>query len=1325
MSDCTKGTKNIWSLITITQLVSAIASLGDRVDELGEETWRLNANFNIQSSLWTEVMTKLEIEHTERLRHSLYNIWRSDSYNIHALVEKETRIVKHNDIDRNDTEEEKKSTALKKKKVKLVPDRSVPIPDQPNTRANKAEQSDENGKQNSTIEKLTFVMSPVEWKTAFSNSQKKMNDGWRKIFSEIIRTHGIVCNLRFGKPYILKGTRKRVCKPFWCCAVCTSSECTRSYRITLENKPDVYTAALFLMKISGVEKHTSETEIMTQQLRGAERLRVGERANDIGPLAVFRERVEAADEKLLAVGNFGRVETIETIKKASADFRKKMKYDENAYAECRIIAISYLDADIIYKKVPGYVQAVGEMPFRIHLFSQLQIERYISYCTQQKYSFIHIDATGGILKKLQQQHDSYMYSIVFKDGTDANDVISLAHAILTDHTVPSIGYFFGHLVNNIIKVKRKLILPSFFVIDFSAALMNSILQAFNVESINTHLNRCWNVLSGKYNATELRSLSFIHLCCCHVIHAFARSLNAMRIDKTIRQGILHIFVFILCDNDINRLYETLGSVVNVFGDPNEKDAQQKFQQMHSLLFNVDEESAALLSDKRKILKEAKRRNEELIIVDEYFRTSAPIIHQSPFNREAIRLYPNLAALINKKSKYDKVTNPLFSPQIIRLFYRWWAYLPLWTGLLWNFEERYCSDTKRKLSAIYNPIRYSNALVESYFRTVKASIYGRKRNNTPGDAIRKLYRSVQAQFKANKFGVTQSSKGRKRQNKKSRDSMDVTDGTDVLMEKWKKKGEQRKGLYTCVIDKHAPKRTQLNTNDAQSSRFKRSISGSEDSTSMSSLYRSISLDSSTDYNFSKKCLEHDPKTSPIFMSSSNSIKNVQPSSNNQICKVKISLNSHAVEEDVEKKKKKKVRGEEEETEEEDEEEEGDDNDDEEEERDDDSDEEEVEDDDDDDEENNFDCYDQQNEISSVYDFDKKIVCPDPATTCPVEKEISTTKRLKIKALVKPSNEPDINIDGYIIRWPRFGINNVFFKDLYYKLTNTCATDSGLFVLYFIYKTDLDLADIFEDAPSTSPYSSLARVFRIVDTEGWDIARLTWLYINGILDKFARKENLFGSIDAQVFHFIKEEQRYSYETVCSRPQCKLKNRHSSSTELVIFTGDDYIRDFEEGTIDICDIVMARHDELTPADAQKQKYREAPMHVIDGQSGKSEYELVWKCNSTIHTSPATFTYNTPPIVICHVRHLSKRSEEGFADYTPRIRDLKRKLQINSVEYRLRGVIQHTSTPIEHFTVTLIGFDGQLYLYDDLKGVKSVTTSTGHVVYAIYTKIYTFDNC
>ena len=84
---------------------------------------------------------------------------------------------------------------------------------------------------------------------------------------------------------------------------------------------------------------------------------------------------------------------------------------------------------------------------------------------------------------------------------------------------------------------------------------------------------------------------------------------------------------------------------------------------------------------------------------------------------------------------------------------------------------------------------------------------------------------------------------------------------------------------------------------------------------------------------------------------------------------------------------------------------------------------------------------------------------------------------------------------------------------------------------------------------SPYSTLVKVFRAVETEGWDTARLSWLHAQGILKSFAPKESLFGSIDEQVFQFLKREQHYTYEIVCSRSECRNKKCKYASTELCL--------------------------------------------------------------------------------------------------------------------------------------------------------------------------------
>ncbi|CAF1462902.1 unnamed protein product [Adineta steineri] len=1203
----TKVKTNLWSLISVEQLSTAIASLGNHVNQLKKETWRLNKETKLPTSLWAQVIeklliyrneklnsdnnkkSKLEIDHNEDFRKSLYNVWYSKRQDIDKLVEnklkKNGKDGAHGDNGYDD--EIDKISSIEKSIPNLLAEVSLPLPQKPNTRAEKSKDEFDNGTENSINNEISISLSTSEWKAAFSCTRQKMNAGWTTLFYNKLKSSGITCAVAFKKSHVKKGKRKHKCDNFWCRAKCTNSECTRTFLIILKNKPDVYTSAVFLVRIFGVENHNPKNETMTRRLCGEERYHVGERANEIGPLAVLRERIEAADENLLAAGNHTGCETIEVTKKAGADFRKANQIDENIFTACRIVGSVYQKADVTSTTVQGYVQVVGEMPFRVHLFSEPQIERYVNYCKKEKYSYVHIDATGGVLKHLSEQNQTLLYAVVFKDGTDCINTIPLAHAFLTNHTVPSITYFLGSLSHEITEFKKKKVLPSFFVIDFSASLMNSILLAFNEENINTHLNRCWNVLNRNYNTVELRSLSFIHLCCSHVIHAIARSLNSAQIDKKIRRGVLHIFAFILCGNNLNQLYDILGLVIDIFGDPNEQNAQEKFEKMLALELDVDEESVTLLSHPKEILEEAKKKDDKLKIVDEYFRSNTPIIHQSPFNKEAIRLYPNLKKLIDNKSKYDKIVNPLFAPALIRIFYRWWAYLPLWTGVLWNFEERYSNSHQTNASVIYNPVRHSNALIESYFRTLKQSILKRKIGTQPQKIIEEIHRSIQVQFKALKYEVTQSSKGRKR--RKNRDGEWKKNGIGVKCRKLHVKAMDAFGsLYNRSKMKNAPVDDVMKENSEE-----------ETASTISSLSQlSISLDGLND-----KICTKEPSESGDNNSKSSSIESLAMVSNKYSIDVRTNLDKLTPDKQQFKPS------------------------------------------------NNFN-HDNEEVNDNVFSLFNTMHSVDHQYT-------STTDQ--------PSRQPEALIDGVALRWPKFGIKNSIFRGRSFTLTYTCPTDSALFALYCIYKTDINIAGEFDNAPDTSGYSTLSKVFRTVEQDGWDTARLYWLYTNGILEGYAKKKSLFGSVDDQVFRFLTCEQRYSQRVICSRVQCKKRDRTRTTSELHYFTCDDgYIRDFKNESVEQCNVEIGYSNEITTDEVYEHGYRHDLARVINNKTCIDEYQDVWLCNALIDISAATFTNNHPPIIIVHIRHVLIESEKKkeCSDNHPQLSDIKREITINSIK-------------------------------------------------------------
>ncbi|CAF3159980.1 unnamed protein product [Rotaria socialis] len=1253
-SNINKKGNDIWSLVTLDDLVAAIASLGDRTDQLKGETWRFNAKTRPQSSLWGEVIHKLKLNHNEKMRQSLYKIWHLERHDIQDLVKKKKKVIDNNEVnedngDINEVNEDdgdingiEDISVAERNNSKMHPNTSLPLAKRPITRAN----PDENGAQKSVITEISFAFNAVEWKNTFSHTSQEMKDGWAKIFNDKLMSSGIECTLKFKTPYIMEGKRKQRCKFFGCYAICTRVKCTRKYQIILRHQPDENSSVLFLVRVFGEENHNPAIETASRNLTGKHRFDVGKRANEIGPLRVFRELINEADENLLAAGNYTQCPTIEVLKKAASDYREKMHIDENIFQECRMIRRAYLKDDTSSTYTKGYIHEMGEVPFRTHLYSETQIERYINYVKNEKYSYVHIDATGAVLKQMCEQKQPLLYAMIFKDGTDANDTVPLAHSVLTDHTVPSLGYFFGKVAYNITEVAGKLVLPSFFIIDFSAATMNAVLQAFNIESINAHLNRCWNVVQGKYSSQELRSLSFIHLCCCHVIHAMARSLTTARTDKKIRRALLHILAFMLCSNDIEQLYDTLGQMINIFGDPNEKNAREKLEQMVSLDLNVDEESASMLKNGKKIFKQARRKKDELGLVDEYLRSNAPIIHQSPFNKEAIRRYPNLTNLINNKCKTHKIDNPLFSPSIIRILYRWWAYLPLWTGLLINFEERYSNNIKRDSSVIYNPIRYSNAIIESYFRTFKKCICKGKRRDRPAEIIMELHRGVKTQSKANEFGVTQSSKGRKRRKTKVNEE-----------DEWgKRKGEKTdRTAYFKSIDKLASKRGRTKMDDNQADYVTNKYSDSEDTTTISSKEKSkLSSEQSDDDISSNESIQSTRSSSSSLASKTNSRV-----SNEYHIDIPMNLGKPTVDDD------------------------------------------------------------EESEASIESDLDTNTVASNTNIASPVNYEQKrTTDQSSNKPHAQFSSQPEVIINGCTIRWPKFEVNNVTFEGRLYSLRLTCPLDAPLLALYFLYKTDNKVASEFDDAPASSPYSTLVKTFQLVEKDGWDTARIYWLLAFNILKQTdCKPKNLFGSLDERVFSFLKRQQQYSTTVTCSRLDCTDKERILSTTELGIRSCDVYIENFEEEVISVCQAMMKGQHEMTEADALKNKYKYGSVPMINCETNESGYIKGWLCDAFNVQEPATFDHGYPPIIIANIPPVIRNTIEGYDIYPGRFRNMKRVIRIGHAKYRLR-VLMHNKN--DHFTATLIGSDDKLYIYDDHSGIREVRSSTGDIEMAIYTQIY-----
>lgn len=370
-SDNTEAGKTIWSNTTLEELVDVIASLGDRVAQLKDEGWRLNARTKSPNSLWYQVISKCKkLEHNELTRASLYKIWLGNRREIKQLVESKQQSCNANQNHSNNNN----TTVVNSNNRNLPPELSLPLPERPNTRVNNKKETDANhDNQSAAIDELCISFTPLEWKSVFSRTHQTMKPDWRDVFRAKLKSEGIRCLLRIEKAQIKEGKRKRNCKFFGFNAACSISICPRHLRVILKNEPNETSMIFFIVRIYKEEKHDKDIETSAVQLRGGERLRVGkkfnylffaklyeyviiilgQRVNERGPLAVYHEHMRAADRSLLDAGNYTGCETIETLKKSGVDVRKKMFLDENIFGECRLASRIYWSDDPPSKLIRG------------------------------------------------------------------------------------------------------------------------------------------------------------------------------------------------------------------------------------------------------------------------------------------------------------------------------------------------------------------------------------------------------------------------------------------------------------------------------------------------------------------------------------------------------------------------------------------------------------------------------------------------------------------------------------------------------------------------------------------------------------------------------------------------------------------------------------------------------------------------------------------------------------------------------------------------------------------------------------------------------------
>jgi hypothetical protein len=106
------------------------------------------------------------------------------------------------------------------------------------------------------------------------------------------------------------------------------------------------------------------------------------------------------------------------------------------------------------------------------------------------------------------------------------------------------------------------------------------------------------------------------------------------------------------------------------------------------------------------------------------------------------------------------------------------------------------------------------------------------------------------------------------------------------------------------------------------------------------------------------------------------------------------------------------------------------------------------------------------------------------------------------------------------------------------------------MYVMFRTKLNIQNIILNSEN-EPFLSLRKTFALVESGGWDEARLHWLTTHGLLDHQQSNEyNLYGSVDRNTVRCIKNPvQLHKSKSVCSRQDCPTRERTIKNSNLAI--------------------------------------------------------------------------------------------------------------------------------------------------------------------------------
>lgn len=561
---------------------------------------------------------------------------------------------------------------------------------------------------------------------------------WTHIIYEAFSKVNPNCVLAFKYQHVrLMHSRKRSSAFVNIRAVCTFPTCNAQYIFLMKRKPSNMQRKVFMTvyrrgQICHLKEHTRK--------RQASNVRRGKIAKVIhkGVSQVYYRKLRRTPVEEIMAGNVTRSLNRDILKVISSEVKKAASLHDNVLLEMHLTQKIMKECDTSYRHLPGYIQNYQVDPFSCHMYTEKGISILVTHMRKKSPVTLYLDATGSVVSKIPEQKKRVLYyALVLAGQGHCTPPLPIAEMLSNDHTVPSVSFWLMQFVHNLSKFTTLKI--RYLETDYSWALIQAVLLAFNKESILSYLDRCFDVCQGKNDGMDSKSFTVIHLCSAHVLKAVAQAICRHVTDKGHREFVIFVFARLQNSQTLDeaiRIFQALCIVLNT--RTNTASVQDSIKTLQELIqfFILD-----IPMPENRV--QVNTRDDK----DEQSRT---IVGRSRFSTVFRRAFDE-ATKVDTEEEESSEENLYYCPSIIRtLFNTYMAIFPMWSGVMLGDLKRHAAD--KDITSMEdggqrqdNKTRETNCHVEGWFAIVKQHILMKSRRLWPGNFVRKMYSSLRGRY----------------------------------------------------------------------------------------------------------------------------------------------------------------------------------------------------------------------------------------------------------------------------------------------------------------------------------------------------------------------------------------------------------------------------------------------------------------------------------------------------------------------------------------------------------------------------------------------------